>query len=134
MPQHLALLSILVPDYDAGIAFFVDQMGFDLLEDTDLGGGKRWVRVAPRGAETGFLLAKAVGDQQIAAIGNQGGSRVWLFLQTDAFDVDHRAMLSKGVRFEETPRDEPYGRVAVFADAFGNRWDLIQFKELARRT
>ena len=125
--QRLALLSLVVPDYDAGIAFFVDVMGFELLEDTVLGGGKRWVRVAPKGAETAFLLARAVGDKQVAAIGNQGGGRVWLFLQTDDFDRDHAHMLAKSVHFEEQPRDEPYGRVAVFNDPFGNRWDLVQF-------
>ncbi len=128
MTQNLALLSILVPEYDAGIAFFVGQMGFDLLEDTDLGGGKRWVRVAPTGAQTAFLLAKAVGAQQIAAIGNQGGGRVWLFLQTDDFGRDYAAMRANGVTFDEAPRDEPYGQVAVFSDPFGNRWDLIAFK------
>ena len=127
MVQNLALLSLLVPDYESGIAFYVGKMGFDLLEDTDLGGGKRWVRVAPTGAETAFLLARADGGEQIAAIGNQGGGRVWLFLQTDDFDRDHKAMLANGVSFEEHPRDEPYGRVAVFCDPFGNRWDLIQF-------
>jgi len=126
--RHLALLSILVPSYDEGIAFFVDQLSFELQENTDLGGGKRWVRVGPKDAQTGFLLAKAVGDEQIAAIGQQGGGRVWLFLQTDDFAADHAAMLAKGVIFEETPRDEPYGQVAVFRDPFGNRWDLIQFK------
>ena len=125
--QKLALVSLLVPDYDVGIAFYVSKMGFDLLEDTDLGGGKRWVRVAPKGAQTAFLLARAVGELQTSAIGNQGGGRVWLFLQTDDFDRDHAAMLSKDVYFEEQPRDEPYGRVAVFNDPFGNRWDLIQF-------
>ena len=103
-------------------------MGWDLLEDTDLGDGKRWVRVAPKGAQTAFLLAKAVGDQQIAAIGQQGGGRVWLFLRTDDFAADYAAMGAKGVTFEEAPRDEPYGQVAVFRDPFGNRWDLIQFK------
>ncbi|WP_108814664.1 VOC family protein [Loktanella sp. Alg231-35] len=128
MTQNLALLSILVPDYAAGIAFFVGQMGFDLLEDTDLGGGKRWVRVAPAGAQTAFLLAKALGDDQIAAIGQQGGGRVWLFLQTDDFARDYAAMRANGVTFEEAPRDEPYGQVAVFSDPFGNRWDLIRFK------
>ena len=112
--MHLALLSILVPDYDAGIAFFVGQLGFDLLEDTDLGDGKRWVRVAPEGAQTGFLLAKAVGPRQTEAIGAQGGGRVWLFLQTEDFAADHARMIAKGVQFEETPRDEPYGTVAVF--------------------
>ena len=128
MSQKLALLSLLVPDYDAGISFFVGVMGWDLLEDTDLGDGKRWVRVGPSGAETAFLLAKAVGDQQIAAICQQGGGRVWLFLRTDDFAADYAAMGAKGVTFEEAPRDEPYGQVAVFRDPFGNRWDLIQFK------
>ena len=128
MSQRLALLSILVPDYAAGIAFFVDQMGFNLLEDTDLGQGKRWVRVAPAGAETAILLAKADGPDQTAAIGRQGGGRVWLFLETDDFDRDHAAMTAKGIAFEEDPRNEPYGTVAVFRDPFGNRWDLIQFK------
>jgi catechol 2,3-dioxygenase-like lactoylglutathione lyase family enzyme len=127
MKRHLALISVLVPDYDAGIRFFVHQMGFDLLEDTDLGGGKRWVRVAPTDAETAILLARADGPRQVAALGEQGGGRVWLFLQTDDFDRDHAAMLDKDITFEEPPRDEPYGRVAVFRDPFGNRWDLIQF-------
>jgi catechol 2,3-dioxygenase-like lactoylglutathione lyase family enzyme len=128
MTQKLALLSLLVPDYDEGIAFYTGPMGFDLLEDTDLGQGKRWVRVAPTGAQTAFLLAKAVGDRQIEAIGNQGGGRVWLFLQTDAFDPDYTRMRDNGVHFEEAPRDEAYGKVAVFRDPFGNRWDLIAFK------
>lgn len=126
--QRLALLSILVPSYEAGLAFFVDQLGFDLLEDTDLGAGKRWVRVAPHGAETGFLLARAASPQQEAAIGQQGGGRVWLFLQTDDFARDHSALLARGVSFEEPPRHEPYGTVAVFRDPFGNRWDLIEFR------
>ncbi|PHQ79361.1 MAG: extradiol dioxygenase [Thalassobium sp.] len=124
--MHLALLSLLVPDYDAGISFFVDIMGWELLEDTDLGGGKRWVRVAPAGAQTAFLLARAVGDQA-AFIGKQGGGRVWLFLQTEDFARDHVALQAKGVAFEEAPRQEPYGTVAVFRDPFGNCWDLIQF-------
>lgn len=128
MTQHLALLAFLVPAYDAGIKFFVDQMGFDLLEDTDLGGGKRWVRVAPKGAQTAFLLARAVGEQT-DQIGNQGGGRVWLFLQTDNFARDHTAMQRNGIPFEEAPRHEPYGTVAVFADPFGNRWDLIEFNQ-----
>jgi catechol 2,3-dioxygenase-like lactoylglutathione lyase family enzyme len=126
--QYLALLSILVPEYDTGIAFFVGKMGFDLLEDTDLGDGKRWVRVAPKGAQTGFLLARAVDERQVAAIGEQGGGRVWLFLQTDDFGRDYGRMRTSSITFEEAPRDEPYGTVAVFNDPFGNRWDLIQFK------
>ena len=129
MTQHLALIANLVPEYDTGIAFFVDILGFSLIEDTDLGDGKRWVRVAPAGAQTAFLLARAVGADQTAAIGQQGGGRVWLFLQTDDFARDHAAMAANGVIFEETPRDEPYGQVAVFRDPFGNRWDLIQFKD-----
>ena len=127
MTQHLALLSLLVPDYDEGIAFYVDVLGFSLHEDTDMGGGKRWVRIGPPGAETAFLLAKAVGDRQVDAIGEQGGGRVWLFLATDDFDGDHKQMLARGVQFEEEPRCESYGTVAVFQDPFGNRWDLIQF-------
>jgi len=121
---HLSLLAILVPDYDAGIAFFTQKLGFNLLEDTDMGGDKRWVRVAPKGAQTEFLLARAVGDQR-DAIGQQGGGRVWLFLRSDDFDADYTKMKANGVHFEEAPRDEPYGMVAVFRDPFGNRWDLL---------
>jgi len=131
MPRRIALFSLLVPDYDAALAFFTG-IGFECREDTDLGGGKRWVRIAPPGAETEILLARAVGARQHAAIGDQGGGRVWLFLDTDDFDRDYRAMLAKGVSFESTPRDEPYGRVAVWRDPWGNRWDLIQFAETAR--
>jgi catechol 2,3-dioxygenase-like lactoylglutathione lyase family enzyme len=131
MTQKLAFLSILVPSYDEGIAFFRDTLGFDLLEDTDMGGGKRWVRVAPTGAETQFLIAEAK-EEQRDYIGKQGGGRVWLFLQTDDFARDHAAYLAKGVNFQEEPRHESYGSVAVFEDPFGNRWDLIQFKDEER--
>jgi catechol 2,3-dioxygenase-like lactoylglutathione lyase family enzyme len=124
--QRLSTLSILVPNYVAGIAFFVGQLGFNLIEDTDQG-HKRWVKVAPKGAETAFLIAKATTPEQIAAIGNQGGGRVWLILETDNFTRDHAAYVAAGVAFEEAPRHEPYGTVAVFADPFGNRWDLIEF-------
>lgn len=124
--QRLSTLSILVPTYDAGLAFFVGQLGFDVLEDTDQG-RKRWVKVAPKGAETAFLLARADTPDQIAAIGNQGGGRVWLILETDDFARDHAAYLDRGIQFEESPRHEPYGTVAVFNDPFGNRWDLIEF-------
>ncbi|MBU2866947.1 VOC family protein [Pacificibacter marinus] len=121
---HLSLLAILVPDYDVGIDFFTQKLGFNLLEDTDMGGDKRWVRVAPKGAQTEFLLARAVGDQT-QAIGAQGGGRVWLFLRSDDFEADYAVMKAKGVHFEESPRNEPYGMVAVFRDPFGNRWDLL---------
>ena len=125
--QKLAMLSLLVPDYQSGIDFYCNDLGFDLREDTDLGDGKRWVVVAPTGADTAFVLAKAAGPDQIAAIGNQGGGRVWLFLQTDDFALDHEMMLKNGIQFEESPRHEPYGTVAVWRDPFGNRWDLIEF-------
>ncbi len=131
--QRLSTLSILVPEYDAGIAFFVGQLGFNLIEDTDQG-HKRWVKVPPKGAETAFLIAKATTPEQIAAIGNQGGGRVWLILETDNFARDHAAYVAAGVAFEEAPRHEPYGTVAVFADPFGNRWDLIEFSGAADET
>ncbi len=126
--KKLSTLTILVPDYAAGIAFFCRQLGFDLLEDTDMGGGKRWVRVAPAGGRDCVSACPATTPDQVAAIGNQGGGRVWLILQTDDFAGDHARMLAKGVTFEEDPRHEPYGVVAVFRDPFGNRWDLIEFK------
>lgn len=197
--MRLALVALLVPSYEAGLAFFVEGLGWDLLEDSDHGGGKRWIRVAPKAAlpetaqpgaatamspngastaatqtdapikpkpnsppfhsapeeartqtpskagqtgtapaapqkdtapspqepQTQFLLARAVGEQR-AAIGNQGGGRVWLFLHTDDFDCDSARLSAAGAVFEEDPRHEPYGTVAVFRDPFGNRWDLIQ--------
>lgn len=127
--QHLALVAIVVPDYDAGISFYVGKLGFELLEDTDLGHGKRWVRVGPKGAQTAFLLARAVGPAQEGAVGNQAGGRVWLFLHTDDFELDYRKMRASGVAFEEDPRIEPYGKVAVFQDPFGNRWDLLSLND-----
>jgi len=113
-----------VPDYDDALAFF-RAIGFDCREDTDLGGGKRWVRVALPGAQTELLLARAVTDAQRAAIGCQGGGRVWLFLETDDFTADAARLQAAGARFEEPPRYEAYGRVAVWRDPWGNRWDLI---------
>ena len=117
-----------MPDYDAGIAFYVDQLGFDLLEDTKLNETKRWVRVAPKGAATALLLAKADGTAQDAAIGQQTGGRVSFFLYTDDFARDYAAMQAKGVTFKEEPRHEAYGSVVVFQDPFGNLWDLIEPK------
>jgi catechol 2,3-dioxygenase-like lactoylglutathione lyase family enzyme len=124
--QHISLTALLIRDYDEAIAFYVGQLGFALAEDTDQGGGKRWVVVRPKGAETGLLLAKATNAEQLARVGDQGGGRVMLFLQTDNFDGDHARMLAAGVRFLEAPRREPYGTVAVFEDLYGNRWDLIE--------
>ena len=121
--QRITALSLLVPDYESGIAFYVGKLGFELLEDTDMGGGKRWVRVRPKGGGVALLLARAATDEQRAAIGNQSGGR--LFLETDDFDRDHAAYVAAGVTFLEAPRSEPYGKVVVMQDPFGNKWDLI---------
>ena len=123
--MRLRALSLIVPDYDAGIAFYCGVMGFELLADLDQG-HKRWVEVQPAGGGPRFVLARAEDDAQRAAIGLQGGGRVWLLLETDDFAADHARLSAAGVTFEEEPRREPYGTVAVFRDAFGNRWDLIQ--------
>jgi catechol 2,3-dioxygenase-like lactoylglutathione lyase family enzyme len=129
MNQHLSLVSLLVPDYDEAITFFTRALDFELCEDTPLGGAKRWVVVRPRGRDgSGLLLARADGPAQAARIGDQTGGRVFLFLEIDDFDRDGRRMTAAGVRFVEQPRHEAYGVVAVFEDAWGNRWDLIQRK------
>ena len=122
--MHLSAITLIVPDYDAGIDFYCGVMGFDLTEDVDQG-RKRWVRVTPPGAQTGFILARADDDQQKAAIGKQGAGRVWLFLKVDDFTAEFDRLTTAGVTFEEEPRHEPYGKVAVFRDPFGNRWDLL---------
>ena len=126
---HLELLTIAVADYDPAIAFFVDVLGFDLVEDTPSttndGRPKRWVVVRPRSAQTGILLARADGPAQAGAIGNQLAGRVGFFLRVDDFDAQHARMLAAGVVFTSPPRVEHYGRVAVFEDLCGNRWDLL---------
>lgn len=122
--MHLSALTLIIPDYDAAIAFYCDVMGFDLTEDNDQG-HKRWVRVTPPGGGAGMILAEPANELQRAAIGNQGAGRVWLFLNTDNFERDYNTLRAKAVVFEELPRHEPYGTVAVFRDIFGNRWDLI---------
>lgn len=124
MPARISALALVVPDYDAAIAFYVGKLGFTLTEDIDQG-RKRWVTVEPPGGGTRLVLAQAEGAVQQAAIGHQAGGRVFLFLRTDDFARDHTAMLAAGVTFEEAPRHEPYGSVAVWRDPFGNRWDLI---------
>jgi catechol 2,3-dioxygenase-like lactoylglutathione lyase family enzyme len=126
MPAHLAALTFVVRDYDEAIAYFTGALGFALQEDTDLGNGKRWVLVAPPGGGTSLLLAKAATPEQLAAVGNQSGGRVFLFLHTDDFERARAAFAARGVTFLEEPRHEPYGTVAVFADLYGNRWDLVQ--------
>jgi catechol 2,3-dioxygenase-like lactoylglutathione lyase family enzyme len=116
-----------VREYDEAIAWFSRCLGFVLAEDTDMGGGKRWVVMRPPGGRgAALLLAKAVGMQQAAALGNQAGGRVFLFLETDDFERDHARMTREGVRFAEAPRREAYGKVVVFEDLYGNRWDLIE--------
>ncbi len=121
----LGLVALLVRDYDEAIAFYVGKLGFDLVEDAPMGAAKRWVVVRPPGGETGLLLAKAADERQAAAIGEQAGGRVFLFLRSDDFWRDHAAFMAKGVRFLEAPREESYGPVAVFEDLYGNRWDLL---------
>jgi catechol 2,3-dioxygenase-like lactoylglutathione lyase family enzyme len=126
MTQHISSLTLIVPDYDDAITFYVQKLGFQLVEDVVLSSTKRWVVIRPQGAsETGLLLAQADSPEQLAAIGQQAGGRVFLILRTDDFDRDHARFKSAGIDFLEDPRTEPYGKVAVFRDAFGNKWDLI---------
>jgi catechol 2,3-dioxygenase-like lactoylglutathione lyase family enzyme len=126
---HLGLAAVVVSEYDPAIRFFVDKLGFELAEDspalTTDGRPKRWVVVRPPGAVTGLLLARADGDEQASVIGRQFAGRVGFFLDVDDFDAAHARMSSMGVEFVSAPRDEPYGRVAVFLDISGNKWDLI---------
>jgi catechol 2,3-dioxygenase-like lactoylglutathione lyase family enzyme len=130
MPQSLAHISIIVRDYDEAIAWFVDVLGFTLIENRDQPElNKRWVVVRPTGAAPGaasLLLARAASAEQAAAIGNQSGGRVFLFLSTDDFWADYHRLRAKGVRFVRGPKVESYGTVAVFEDLYGNRWDLIE--------
>ncbi|WP_262847555.1 VOC family protein [Mumia quercus] len=127
--MHLDLVSLIVPDYDEAIRFFVDVLGFELAEDspsqTNDGRPKRWVVVRPAGGGTGLLLARADGERQERAVGDQFAGRVGLFLRVDDFDACVDPMRAAGVRFLSEPRTEPYGRVAVFLDLVGNRWDLL---------
>jgi catechol 2,3-dioxygenase-like lactoylglutathione lyase family enzyme len=126
---HVDLVTIVVEDYDAALDFFVGALGFELVSDeaaaTNDGQAKRWVVVRPPGAQTGILLARADGDAQTAAVGQQTGGRVGFFLHVDDFDAAHRRMTDAAVSFVGAPRSETYGRVAVFLDVAGNRWDLI---------
>jgi catechol 2,3-dioxygenase-like lactoylglutathione lyase family enzyme len=128
MNQSIGLVALVVRDYDEAIEFYCDKIGFRLLEDTYIPAQeKRWVVVAPpgnRGAQ--LLLAKAAGNKQTACVGNQTGGRVFLFLHTDDFERDHKALQARGVEFVRGPKVESYGTVAVFTDLYGNMWDLIQ--------
>lgn len=126
---HLASVAFLVREYEEALTYFTESLGFCVLEDRRLTAEKRWVRVAPRGArEAALLLARAATPEQVTAVGRQGGGRVAFFLHTDDFDRDYAAMRRRSVKFIEAPRDEPYGRVVVFEDLYGNRWDLIQVR------
>jgi catechol 2,3-dioxygenase-like lactoylglutathione lyase family enzyme len=125
----LASVALVVRDYDEAITWFVEKLGFSIIEDTDLGSGKRWVRISAPGGGSDLLLARAINADQSAAIGNAGGGRVCFFLHTDNFWRDYDLIKSKGVAFTEEPRDEPYGWVVVFLDLYGNKWDLVGLKE-----
>ena len=127
--MRIGHLTLLVRDYDEAIAFFTQSLGFTLIEDTPRPGGKRWVVVAPPASpHHGLLLARAATPDQQARIGNQAGGRVIAFLHTTDFWNDYASMKAKGIAFEEQPRQEPYGAVAVFRDLYGNRWDLLEAK------
>jgi catechol 2,3-dioxygenase-like lactoylglutathione lyase family enzyme len=127
----ISAVTLLVPSYEAGLAFFVGKLGFHLIEDTKLDGDKRWVLVAPPGGGCALVLARAKDKAQRASIGTQAGGRVFLFLETDDFERDFRRYRDAGVEFLGEPRQEPYGVVAVFRDPFGNKWDLIERKARA---
>jgi catechol 2,3-dioxygenase-like lactoylglutathione lyase family enzyme len=126
MKQTIAAVSLLVREYDEAIAFYTRSLRFRVVEDTPMGGEKRWVVLAPPGSSgCRILLARAKNDEERETVGRQAGGRVFLFLHTDDFDRDHRAMQAQGVRFAGEPRLEAYGKVAVFQDLYGNPWDLV---------
>lgn len=129
MAQRIAQFAVTVRDYDEALAFYVEKLGFEKVEDTDLGSGKRWVRVRPASSdEAGILLARAVTEKQQASVGNQTGGRVFIFLETDDFWRDYNRLVERGVSFVRPPSEESYGTVAVFEDLYGNRFDLIEPK------
>ena len=125
--QRISNIALVVEDYDDAIAFYTEKLNFQLIEDTDLGGGKRWVLISPpNGNGTNILLAKASNAQQSQSVGNQAGGRVFLFLQSNDFWRDYHEMKAQGVEFNEEPRVEEYGTVVVFKDLYGTKWDLLQ--------
>ena len=126
LKQDIGCVSLLVRDYDKAIAFYKGKLGFDVIGDTPMGEDRRWVILAPKGSQgTRLLLARAKNEQELASVGCQAGGRVFLFLNTDDFERDHARMVALGVTFNEKPRHEAYGTVAVFEDLYGNKWDLI---------
>jgi catechol 2,3-dioxygenase-like lactoylglutathione lyase family enzyme len=129
MKRSIAAVALVVRDYDEAIAYFTRTLDFELVDDTPMDNGKRWVRVTPPGGNgPSLVLAKAANERQESRIGDQTGGRVFLFLHTDDFQRDFNNWKSRGVVFVEGPREEPYGTVGVFLDLYGNRWDLIQPK------
>ena len=131
MSQAVACVAVVVRDYDDAVAFYTKALGFDLVEDTPLGNGKRWVVVRPPGSSgPSLLLAKAATPEQEGRVGNQTGGRVFLFLHTDDFWRDYHDLRARGVAFTEAPRHEAYGTVAVFVDLYGNKWDLVERKNV----
>jgi catechol 2,3-dioxygenase-like lactoylglutathione lyase family enzyme len=130
MKQHIAHISLVVHDYDEAIHFYTQRLGFQLLEDTKLSDSKRWVLVCPPGDGTcSLLLAKAASEEQTSRVGNQTGGRVFLFLRTDNFQRDYDNLIQQGITIVRQPTMEEYGTVAVFADLYGNLWDLIEYKK-----
>ena len=133
MKQAIGAVSILVRDYDEAVEFYTRALRFEVVEDTPLGGGRRWIVLRPPGSrESRVLLAKARNGEEARAVGRQAGGRVFLFLHTDDFGRDYRWMRRRGVRFMEAPRDEDYGTVAVFEDLYGNKWDLLMPRKPSR--
>ena len=131
MNQRIVQLSLVVRDYDEAIAFYTQKLGFELMEDTKLSATKRWVVIKPKG-EGGckLLLAQATNEEQQKAIGNQTGGRVFLFLHTDDIKKDYTSLVANGIKIVREMEEQPYGTVCVFADLYGNLWDLIEPKEL----
>ncbi|MGF1683999.1 VOC family protein [Photobacterium minamisatsumaniensis] len=131
--QQIGNIALVVENYDDAIAFYTQKLQFKLIEDTDLGGGKRWVQVSPPNSNgTNLLLAQASNDEQLKSVGNQTGGRVFLFLQTNDFWRDYNHMKANDVVFNEEPRVEAYGTVVVFQDLYGNKWDLLQLNHSAK--
>lgn len=127
--QQITNVALVVKEYDEAIEFYTKKLSFELKEDTDLGQGKRWVVIAPPNSTgTNILLARASSEEQLNAVGNQTGGRVFLFLQTNDFWRDYKDMQKNGVEFEEEPREEEYATVVVFKDLYGTKWDLLEFK------
>ena len=128
MNRSIANITLVVADYDEAINYYTQKLKFELIEDSDLGEGKRWITVSPGGTGTTLLLAKAASVEQHSYVGNQTGGRVFLFLHTDDFWQDYKGMKKEGVKFLEEPREEAYGAVVVFEDLYGNKWDLLELK------